>query len=93
MLTLPPMWDRWLGIKMRPFTARILLTLLPVGVLAPVALAITGDPPHACCLRKRMRDRGPHQAEFNAPPGCCNRDCCRPLTISHWAELTPPVLR
>jgi len=72
-------------------TARILLVLLLVGLFAPVALAITADSPHACCLRKTMHDCGSHEAAFHAPPGCCQHDCCRPLTVSHWAQLRPPA--
>jgi hypothetical protein len=74
---------------MRRLTARFVLILLLVGVFAPVALAISTPTPHACCLRKPMHDRSSHNSEFNAPPGCCQRDCCRPLTVSQWASLSP----
>jgi hypothetical protein len=74
---------------MHRLTARFVLILLLVGVFAPVALAITAPTPHACCLRKPMHDRSTHNSEFNAPPGCCQHDCCRPLTVSQWAHLTP----
>jgi hypothetical protein len=74
---------------MHRLTARFVLILLLVGVFAPVALAISAPTPHACCLRKPMHDRSSHNFEFNAPPGCCQRDCCRPLTVSQWAHLTP----
>jgi hypothetical protein len=69
-------------------TARLLLVLLLVGVFVPVALAISATPPHACCMRKAMHDRASHNAEFQAPPGCCQHDCCRPLIVSQWAHLT-----
>jgi hypothetical protein len=69
-------------------TARLLLVLMLVGVFVPVALAISAAPPHACCLRKPMHSRPSHDAQFQAPPGCCQRDCCRPLTVSHGVRLT-----
>jgi hypothetical protein len=73
---------------MHRVTAKLLLILLLVGVSAPAALAITLPSPHACCLRKPMHGRTSHNAEFNGPPGCCQHDCCRPLTVSQWAQLT-----
>jgi len=69
-------------------TARLLLVLLLVGVFAPVALAISAAPPHACCLRKPMHGRPSHDAQFQAPPGCCQHDCCRPLTVSRGVHLS-----
>jgi hypothetical protein len=74
---------------MHRLTAKFVVILMLVGVFAPVALAITTPTPHACCLRKPMHDRSTHNSEFNAPPGCCQHDCCRPLTVSQWAHLTP----
>jgi hypothetical protein len=76
---------------MHRLTARLLLVLLLVGVFAPVALAISAAPAHACCLRKPMHGRASHDAEFHAPPGCCQHDCCRSLTVSQWAHLSPPA--
>ena len=72
---------------MHRFTARFVLVLLLVGIFAPVGLAISAPAPHACCMRKAMH-ASPHQTEFNPPPSCCNHDCCRPLTVSHWAHVT-----
>src|SRR5579863_3170294 len=69
-------------------TARLLLVLLLVGVFTPVALAISAAPAHACCLRKPMHGRPSHDAQFEAPPGCCQHDCCRSLTVSRTANLT-----
>ena len=68
--------------------ARLLLVLLLVGIFVPVALAISATPPHACCMRKPMHDRSSHNAEFQAPPGCCQHDCCRPLTVSRGVRLS-----
>ncbi len=67
-------------------TARLLLVLLLVGIFMPVALAISAAPPHACCLRKPMHGRPSHDAQFQAPPACCQHDCCRPLTVSRGAH-------
>jgi len=74
---------------MHRLTARVLLVLLLVGLFVPVALAIAAAPPHACCVRKAMHGRSSHDSEFNGPPGCCQHDCCRTLTVSHWAHLNP----
>jgi hypothetical protein len=74
---------------MHRLTARLLLVLLLVGVFAPVALAISAAPLHACCVRKPMHGRPSHDAEFHAPPGCCQHDSCRSLTVSQWAHLSP----
>jgi hypothetical protein len=76
---------------MHRLTARFVLIVLLVGVFAPVALAISAPTPHACCLRKPMHDRASHDSQFKASPGCCNRDCCRPLTVSQWAHIAPSV--
>src|ERR1700689_3086813 len=73
---------------MHRLTARALLVLLLVGVFAPVALAISAAPAHACCLRKPMHGRPSHDAQFEAPPGCCQHDCCRSLAVSRTANLT-----
>jgi hypothetical protein len=85
-----PQWVR-LGQRtiMQRWTARLLLILLLVGVLAPVGLAATASEPHACCKRHPMHDAAPSGMEFHVPPGCCNHDCCRSLTVSHWADLGP----
>jgi hypothetical protein len=69
-------------------TAKLLLILLLVGVFVPVALAVSAAPPHACCLRKPMHGRPSHDAQFQAPPECCQHDCCRPLTVSRGVRLT-----
>ena len=75
-----------LSNSMHRLTASLLLVLLLAGTLAPVALAISVAPPHACCLRKPQRDKGSHDFSFRAP-NCCRHDCCRSLTVSHWSYL------
>jgi hypothetical protein len=74
---------------MHRLTAKLLLVLLLVGVFVPLALAIVVPNPHACCMRKPMQGRTSHNSEFNAPPGCCQHDCCGSLIVSLWAQLTP----
>jgi hypothetical protein len=78
-----------LELPMHRLTARILLVLVLVGSFAPVALAISAAPEHACCMRKPMHGRPSHDSEFHAPPGCCQHDGCRSLTVSQWAHLSP----
>jgi hypothetical protein len=73
--------------------ARLLLVLLLVGVLAPVALAISAAPPHACCLRKPMHGRPSHDAQLQALLGCCQHDCCRASTVSQSAHLRSSASR
>ena len=73
---------------MHRLTARFLLVLLLAGGFGPLAVAISAPPPHACCLRKAMHDRPSPDARFQAPLGCCQHDCCRPLTVSQWAHVT-----
>ena len=72
---------------MRKLTARILLTLSLVGVLAPLALAISAPAPHACCMRK-AHDVDNNHHHIQASATCCNHDCCRTVTVSQWAELS-----
>jgi len=72
---------------MHKLTARILLTLSLVGVFAPVALAISASPMHACCMRQ-MHDADNNHRHIQAPATCCNHDCCRTVTVSQWAELS-----
>jgi hypothetical protein len=73
---------------MHRLTARLLLMMLLLSVFAPVALAISTSAPHACCLRKPLRD-GRHDPEIQSTPACCRHDCCRPLTVSLWAHFAP----
>ncbi|MBZ5704801.1 MAG: hypothetical protein LAN63_05565 [Acidobacteriia bacterium] len=72
---------------MHHLTARFLLILLLVGTFAPVALAISAPPPHACCMRK-MHSHSSPETEFCALD-VGGHDCCRPLTVSHAAQLRP----
>jgi hypothetical protein len=67
-------------------TARLLLTLLLVGIFAPVAMAISAPAPHACCLRKPQHS--PHSSSVRAAK-CGNHDCCRTATTANWAQGAP----
>ncbi len=86
-------YRKWVRLRhrtnMQRWTARLLLILLLVGVLAPVGLAATAPEPHACCKRHPMHDAAQHGMEFHAPPSCCNHDCCRSVTVSQWAQAKP----
>ena len=80
-----------LDFPMHRLTARFLLTLMLVGIVTPVALAISAPAPHACCIRKPMHDHATRSREFNAPPTCCSHDCCHALTVTQSPYLLPPV--
>ncbi|HXZ33638.1 MAG TPA: hypothetical protein VEH30_15280 [Terriglobales bacterium] len=69
-------------------TARLLLIFLLVGIFTPLVLAVSAPVPHACCMRKPLHARNAHDSQLNAPPGCCNHDCCRPQTARKWAHAT-----
>src|SRR6266550_5526483 len=75
---------------MHRLTARLLLILMLSGTLAPAALAISAESPHACCKRKPLHNHGGHTSEFRTA-GCGNHDCCRSLTVSQRAKPRPPV--
>jgi hypothetical protein len=78
---------------MHRLTARFLLLFALAGTFAPLALAATAVPPHACCLRKAA-----HQCHGSGPESdqraiqdacCCNHDCGRAATTSQWASPRP----
>jgi hypothetical protein len=71
---------------MHRLTARLLLVLLLVGTLAPVALAISAPPPHACCMRKPLHDHDSRSLQTQTVDGE-HHNCCPPVTTAHWAEL------
>jgi hypothetical protein len=72
---------------MHRMTARLLLIFVLVGTFAPVALAISAPPPHACCMRKMHPHTSPETAFTALDLG--SHDCCRPLTVSHAAQPRP----
>ena len=81
---------------MHRLTARLLLLLALVGNLAPIALAATAAPPHACCLRKGFHHCHDSLASENGQllirdASCCQSDCCRAVTTSRWAHPQPKL--
>lgn len=67
-------------------TARLLLVLLLASTFVPVAMAMSGPVPHACCVRKPMHDHGSGSREIREAGGRTG-NCCPPVTTAHWAEL------
>jgi hypothetical protein len=74
---------------MHRLTARLLLTLMLVGIFAPLALAVSAPAQHACCMRKPMHEQGTHRSEINSPADHCQHDCCRALVGLRSAQLRP----
>jgi len=74
---------------MQRLTARLLLVLVLVSVLAPLGLAATAAPPHACCRRHPMAIAPAGDAQIRAVPACCDHDCCRSVTLTQWAHVGP----
>jgi hypothetical protein len=79
-----------LDIRMHRLTAKLLLLFAFVGTLAPLALALTGPPQHACCVRKAVHhchesDGADTSRLLISGAGCCNGDCCRAVTTARWA--------
>ncbi len=83
---------------MHRLIARFLLLAALVGNLAPLALAATAKPLHACCIRKAVHnchDSLSSQSETGQlvirDAGNCNHDCCRAVPTARWAHAQPPV--
>ncbi len=78
---------------MHRLTARLLLFFALVGTLAPLALAATAAPPHACCRRKAHHCLDSAALESNQESirdtSCCNHDCCRATISAQWAHSEP----
>jgi len=74
---------------MHRLTARLLLLFAFVGNLAPIALASSATPPHACCVRKAVHHCHDSETEQLAigSRSCCNGGCYRALTSVRWARL------
>jgi hypothetical protein len=70
---------------MHRLTARLVLVLLLVGIFAPVALAFSATPPHACCLRKPLHRGDASHSQFSAVANN-SRNCCPPVTTAQWAS-------
>jgi hypothetical protein len=81
---------------MHRLIARLLLIVTLVGNLAPLALAATAAPPHACCVRKAVHHcHESSSSETNQPhvhsAGCCNQHCGTAVTTVRWAYAQPRV--
>jgi hypothetical protein len=81
---------------MHRLTARLLLLFVLLGSLAPLALAVTAPPPHACCLRKGVHHCHDSLASESGQPliqgaSCCHGDCTRALTTAEWAHPQPKL--
>src|SRR5262249_29869274 len=76
---------------MHRITARLMFVWLLAGTFAPLALAASMSPPHACCVRKDHHCQEMASATADQPvirdASCCNRNGCRALTVAHWADL------
>jgi hypothetical protein len=72
---------------MHRVTARLLLLLLLVSVLAPAALALSTTDPHVCCRRVQPNSRQPELLNL---PQCCQRgNCSLPLSVFLWGGVAP----
>jgi len=76
---------------MRRLTAQLVLLFALLGNSAPIALAATAQPPHACCVRKAVHPcHGAALSKSDQPvvrdASCCNHNCCRALTVTQRAQ-------
>jgi len=82
--------------SMHRLTARLLLFFALVGSVAPLVLAVTAPPQHACCLRKGIHHCHDSLASESGQPviqdaSCCHGDCCRAVTTAQWAHPQPKL--
>ena len=84
---------------MHRLSARLLLLLTLVGTLAPILLAASTPPAHACCVRKTRQchdmkmpgmslDGMPEQPGSGTAihtAGCDQQGCCRAMVVGSWA--------
>jgi hypothetical protein len=75
---------------MRRLTARLLLIVLLAGSYAPLAVAFSATPPHACCLRKNSSSGNSRELSFDSWRH--DQDCCRLLAVNQWAQPRPTVI-
>jgi hypothetical protein len=83
---------------MRRLTAISLLLFALFGSVVPLTQALTATSPHACCLRKGMRQC--HEAGSNnsseasfRDASCCRGNCHHAVTGAQWAQAElPPSL-
>jgi hypothetical protein len=79
---------------MHRLIARFLLLVAIVGNFAPLALAATAAPAHACCVRKSVHPcHGSLISEVEhlviRAAACCNQQCGRAITTGQSADSQP----
>jgi hypothetical protein len=81
-------------ITKRPI-AKFLLLVALLGNLAPLALAATATPPHACCIRNVHHCHDSLTSETGQlvirDASCCNHEGRRAITTHRWACAQPPA--
>jgi hypothetical protein len=74
-------------------TARSLLLLSFVGVLAPAMLSVAAPRQEACCVRHCCKSMAGHNQPSTEPSvqvsGDCHQECRCSLTVSQWADVAP----
>lgn len=80
---------------MRRLIASLVSLFLLAGISVPLALALSADPPHACCIRKKPHCHTMEGSDASEhalyAPSCANHSCCRALSASHWAHPQAPT--
>jgi hypothetical protein len=71
---------------MQRLIASSLLVVFLAGIFAPAAMALSQDPPHACCLRKASHCQGVQAEPALSSGGCAQHSCCRALAVRQWAQ-------
>ncbi len=81
-----PAWGRS-EMGMHRLIASSLLVVILAGAFAPAALALSPEPPHACCWRKKSHchEGAPAGPAISSRPGG-GHGCCRWLALPQWAE-------
>ncbi len=80
-----------LKLLMRRTLATLLLIFAVAGTFAPMALAWSAPPPHACCVRAahHCHDTISGDGLTLRSTGCCNQDCSRAVSSARWAHPQP----
>ena len=80
-------------VGMHRHTARLLLVLVLTGTFTPLAMAAASVGPHACCMRKTMHCHRAAEAasEIRVSSVDCQHNCCRALTVSQAAHVSPEI--
>jgi hypothetical protein len=80
---------------MQRLTARFLLLFALLGTFVPLALAVTAEPPHACCLRKALHQCHGADSDERAiaihSNSCCNQNSSRAVTTPQSAHPQTPL--